>query len=244
MRRFKIIVATLLAGAALCTGLMIFNQKEVDDQAPTTLREPVGYSTDSAALDIVYVDHKASHAERISRKSSVQVHHPDFRGFGSGTYFKLKNRHFILTAAHVVRDMNYMMVSGRDELVPGRVVYTNPASDIAILEVDKMNTRTPVKFRINHDPHVGDSLAYTGFPNGTDLLTITGRVSGYRGRWLVVQSYIWMGASGSGVFDSQGRLIGVVSMVEIGNFRFPQVIEDVGYIAKISEEDEKKIREL
>ena len=97
---------------------------------------------------------------------------------------------------------------------------------------------------LNHEPHVGDALAYTGFPNGTDLLTITGRVSGYRGRWVIVQSYIWMGASGSGVFDSRGRLIGVVSMVEIGNFKFPQVIEDVGYIAKISEEDERKIREL
>jgi len=244
LKRFKIIVATLLASAALCTGLLIFNQKTLDDQQSVELKEPVGYITDSAAINIVYVDHKASHAERVSRKSSVQVHHPDFRGFGSGTYFKLKDRHFILTAAHVVRDRNYMMISGRDEIVPGKVVYTNPASDIAVLEVDKMNTRDPVKLRINHEPQVGDALAYTGFPNGTDLLTITGRVSGYRGRWVIVQSYIWMGASGSGVFDSRGRLIGVVSMVEIGNFKFPQVIEDVGYIAKISEEDERKIREL
>ena len=53
-----------------------------------------------------------------------------------------------------------------------------------------------------------------------------------------------MGASGSGVFDFRGRLIGVVSMVEIGQYRMPQVIEDVGYVAKISETDIRKIRGL
>ena len=190
------------------------------------------------------VDHESTYAERLSRKSSVKVYHTDFRGFGSGSYIKIKDRYFILTAAHVVRDEPVMMIMGRDEVLPARVIYSNDASDIAFLEVERMYSRTPIKLRLNYDPHVSDSVAYTGFPNGTDLLTITGRVSGFRGQWLVVQGYTWMGASGSGVFDARGRLVGVVSMVEVGQFHGPQIIEDVVYVAKLSNEDISNFRGL
>jgi len=241
LRQIKIIVVTLLAGVAIYTGYAFFNHGHQDESQE---KQQQSYVTEEAVVDLEFIDHQASYAEIASRKSSVQVHNPDFRGFGSGTYFVQKGRHFILTAAHVVDDKEHMMISGRDEIVPGRVVYTNPATDIAVIEVDKMNTRDPVRLRVNGNPHVGDAVAYTGFPNGTDLLTITGRISGYRGSWVVIQSYTWMGASGSGVFDSRGRLVGVVSMVEIGHYRAPQVIEDVGYVAKISEADVRGIRGL
>jgi S1-C subfamily serine protease len=190
------------------------------------------------------VDHESSYSERLSRRSSVKVYHPDFGGFGSGTYAKVEGRFFILTAAHVVRGESHMLILGRDEVVPGRVVYTNNASDIAFLEVEEMNTREPIRIRNNYDPHISDDLVYTGFPNGTDLLTITGRISGFRGHWLVVQGYTWMGASGSGVFDNRGRLVGVVSMVEVGNFHRPQVIEDIVYVAKLNKADMRFFRDL
>lgn len=190
------------------------------------------------------VDHESSYSERLSRQSSVKVYHPDFGGFGSGTYIKYNGRFFILTAAHVVRGENHMLILGRDEVVPGRVAYTNDASDIAFLEVERMNSREPVGLRNNHDPHISDNLVYTGFPNGTDLLTITGRISGFRGHWLVVQGYTWMGASGSGVFDNRGQLVGVVSMVEVGNFRHPQIIEDIVYVAKLDSTDMGFFRDL
>ena len=190
------------------------------------------------------VDHESTFAERISRGSSVKVYHSDFRGFGSGSYIKIQDRFFVLTAAHVVREQEVMMIMGRDEILPGRVVYTNDASDIAFLEVEKMHSRVPVRLRLNYNAHISDSVAYTGFPNGTDLLTITGRVSGFRGQHLVVQGYTWMGASGSGVFDNRGRLIGVVSMVEVGQFHGPQIIEDVVYVAKLSHQDVENFRGL
>ena len=98
LRKYNVSVSSLILDVADKEAVEALPQKVLDDHRPVELKEPVGYSTDSAALNIVYVDHKASHAERISRKSSVQVHHPDFRGFGSGTYFKIKDRHFILMA--------------------------------------------------------------------------------------------------------------------------------------------------
>ena len=222
----------------------IFELNRTDVTGP--IEANVGY-TDITADElprIENVDHESSYSERLSRRSSVKVYHPDFGGFGSGTYAKFDDRFFILTAAHVVRGESHMLILGRDEVVPGRVVYTNDASDIAFVEVEEMNSREPIRIRNNYDPHISDNLVYTGFPNGTDLLTITGRISGFRGQWLVVQGYTWMGASGSGVFDSRGRLVGVVSMVEVGNFHRPQVIEDIVYVAKLSKADMGFFRDL
>ena len=251
MHRSKVILAIFSAVLVGCGALHYFTSNQ---SASTLIAASAPSLTDASsehadAIEdslprIENVDHESSFAERMSRRASVKVYHPDFGGFGSGAYIKHNNRYFILTAAHVVRGEDHMLVLGRDEVVPGRVVYVNEASDIAFLEVERMNTRTPVRVRNNYNPHVSDYLVYTGFPNGTDLLTITGRISGFRGQWLVVQGYTWMGASGSGVFDSRGRLVGVVSMVEVGNFRHPHVIEDIVYVARLNEEDMRFLKDL
>ena len=190
------------------------------------------------------IDQGLTRAEEAARESAVKVSSPDFRGYGSGTYFEYEGRHFILTAAHVVDDNPIALIMGRSEMVPGRVIYANDNTDIAFLEIDRrLNSREGVALRNNHRVDIGDSVTYTGFPNGRDLLTISGRVSGYRGHWLMVQGYAWMGASGSGVFDQSGRVVGVVSMVEVGYYRSPQIIEDIVHVAKLNEEDMRKFRE-
>ena len=243
---YKKIVFTTIA-AAIGGVTLYFTANSTEPLTESAITEDTISPEESAIVgptNMENVDHESTYAERISRKSSVKVYHTDFRGFGSGSYIKIKNRYFVLTAAHVVRDRPVMMIMGRDEILPAKVIYSNDASDIAFLEVERMHSRIPVKLRLNHSPHISDNVAYTGFPNGTDLLTITGRVSGFRGQWLVVQGYTWMGASGSGVFDSQGRLVGVVSMVEVGQFHGPQIIEDVVYVAKLSKEDIENFRGL
>ncbi|MDB4337488.1 serine protease [bacterium] len=241
MEKKKIVFTTIVA---IFIGSLFFNAIDHSDGIASTIPNNKIVPVEEITLlpNIENVDHKSTHAERISRQSSVKVYHPNFQGFGSGTYFKSDGRFFILTAAHVVRGESVMMILGRDEVAPARVIYSNEATDIAFLELDALHSRVPVRFKTHYDPHVSDYIAYTGFPNGTDLLTITGRVSGFRGQWLIVQGYTWMGASGSGIFDSRGRLIGVVSMVEVGNFHGPQIIEDVVYVAKLNEKDVKNFR--
>jgi len=190
------------------------------------------------------IDHGLTQAEESARNSAVKVSAPDFSSYGSGTYFKLKGRYFILTAAHVVDETPVALILGRDEMIPARVVYINVNTDIAFLEVEKLHSRDPVSLRNNYSADIGDSVTYTGFPNGRDLMTISGRVSGFRGHWLMVQGYAWMGASGSGVFDQNGKIIGVVSMVEVGRFAVPQVIEDIVHVAKLNKEDFRKFQEV
>ena len=190
-------------------------------------------------------DQGLTRAEEAARNSAVKVSSPDFRSYGSGTYFEHHDRHFILTAAHVVSRNPVALIMGRGEMIPGRVIYQNPDTDIAFLEIPgPLLTRDSVTLHHNFDPAVGDNVTYTGFPNGRDLLTISGRVSGYRGHWLIVQGYTWMGASGSGVFDQNGKIIGVVSMVEVGYYGHPQIIEDIIHVAKLNESDIRRFNEI
>ena len=222
------IVTALTAGGSASTSLADSPAVNLSEESVEPVIRSIGHLT---------------RAEEAARDSAVKVSAPDFRSYGSGTYFEYRGRHFILTAAHVVDDTPVALIMGRSELVPGRVIYINNDTDIAFLEIDsKMNTRESVSLNNNFDAEVGNNVTYTGFPNGRDLLTISGRISGYRGHWLVVQGYTWMGASGSGVFDQNGKIVGVVSMVEVGHYAVPQIVEDIVHVAKLNEEDMRNFR--
>ena len=98
-----------------------------------------------------------------------------------------------------------------------------------------MITREPIKFKPVDDTlntYVGWNITYTGFPSGYDLLTITGRIAGIRtdGHAVIAHSFTWMGASGSGVFNSRGEYVGPLVGVGIGSFEVLQIVEDMVWI--------------
>ena len=65
-----------------------------------------------------------SRAEKRARTAAVKVRSLLIEGHGSGTYMIMHSRRVVVTAAHVVRDENTMLVEGRgDEAVIGRVVF-------------------------------------------------------------------------------------------------------------------------
>jgi hypothetical protein len=84
-------------------------------------------------------------------------------------------------------------------------------------------------------------VIYTGFPASHDLFTAYGRISGIsQNNNLLMHSYAWMGASGSGVFDTRGRLVGVLIAVDLGSSPYdpyrvlpPHVVEDVVHVVPI-----------
>ena len=62
-----------------------------------------------------------------------------------------------------------------------------------------------------------NKLVYTGYPNTVGPLTIDGEVSGFAGTdYLYMLSYAWQGSSGSGVFDKNGKYIGYVVAIDVG----------------------------
>jgi hypothetical protein len=135
------------------------------------------------------------------------------QGMGSGTYGIYKGYPVIITAAHVVSDCSTIIVSSYNgEMEAGRLAYLDEEADLAVLYVEPMRSLPQQRF---------------------GLLTIYGNVAGYSYNRMILHSYAWMGASGSGVYDKSGNLVGVVSAISIGRWIMPQLIEDVVYVAPI-----------
>jgi V8-like Glu-specific endopeptidase len=97
--------------------------------------------------------------------------------------------------------------------------------DYVIFEVEEMVDRIPIKVpralaSWKKSYNLLDKTYYTGYPNSMGPTTWTGNISGFTGDYLIVQSYAWSGASGSGVFDERGELIGIIMALDVGTTEF------------------------
>jgi len=176
--------------------------------------------------------------EQRARSAAVKVRSLLQGGHGSGTYMIAHGRRVVVTAAHVVRSESVMAIDGRDgETVVGQVVFVDDRNDLAFLVVPEMETRTAMRFRAEQrydERLMGTSLTYTGFPSHHDLLTIRGYIAALEHNMLVTNMFGWFGSSGSGVFDQRGRLMGIVSGIDVGNIGFRIPLESIVWVAPIS----------
>ena len=188
------------------------------------------------ALEIFDPPH-LSLIEKQARNSAVKVIRPFEDGHGSGSYVKMHGRFIVITAAHVVGNYTTMIVEGRDdERVIGRVLYSDDKSDLALILVPRLESRLPAPYRPRKDGNinlVGSKVNYTGFPGRHDLLTIRGDVASFERDMIVINMFGWFGASGSGVFDSHGRFLGVVSGIDVGQWMFPIPLDNIVWVAPI-----------
>ena len=234
-----------LGAAALCGMVVLLG--------PTALREasesPISEWVDSGTLqtgiserielsDLSNAQHVAVRED--ARRAAVRVHAGDARG--SGTYFKIGRYHVVITAQHVVEGAPIVLIEGRNgESVYGEPILQGIETDVAVVLIPELNSRDPLRYRPltqprNYDRLVGKKVTYTGFPANHDLMTIDGQVAGYENNHVIIHSYGWPGSSGSGVFDMRGRMIGVVSAVDIGRWSYmipPQLVEDIVWVAPI-----------
>ena len=66
-------------------------------------------------------------------------------------------------------------------------------------------------------PKLLDKTFYTGYPNNIGPLTLHGRIAGFADNgYIFIDSYAWTGSSGSGVFDQNGKLIGIIMALDVG----------------------------
>lgn len=197
-----------------------------------------GSIADGTERALQHVSRSVASATKQSRGAAVEILSHDASGNpigGSGAYVQYKRHHFVLTAAHVVADSNLAMVSYGKEKIIAEVVYCDEEADLAVLKLEGMFTRTPLVWR-TAEPSVGTEVVYTGYPNGFKDLTLEGVVSGHTGTDLVIHSYAWSGSSGSVVLDRRGRIVGVLSAVDVGRAFgiMPQIIEDMVIVIPIS----------
>jgi S1-C subfamily serine protease len=132
-------------------------------------------------------------------------------GRGSGVFV---DKDLFVTNCHVVaRGKIFLAGHGRERL-PARLVAYDADKDLCALAVRGLDV-TPA--RIGGAVRVGQRVYAVGAPEGFELTLSEGLVSGLReaagGRYIQITAPISDGSSGGGLFDSEGRLIGITAFI-------------------------------
>jgi S1-C subfamily serine protease len=164
---------------------------------------------------------------------------PQGMAYGTGTLFTYKGHTIVITAAHVVGGTgNPVMVTDGVKEASAGLVYYDEEQDIAVLTLDsplvaKAMPLRPAKMK---SLKIGEEVLYSGYPNVTGLFTIRGYIAGvHPSGHLYLHSYAFSGASGSAVFDTHGRLVGVLYALDVGPdvTGMPTIIEDIVVVVPI-----------
>lgn len=187
---------------------------------------PYSYETTSTHYSI-----SDKQAIRRSVNSAVRVVSMDIEKGAmsslSGTYFVYHGKYYILTSAHgIVGSCKKIFVMHLDETSNCKdMIVINRKNDYAIFEVEEMFSRKAISIpralpNWRNSYNILDKIYYTGYPNSIGPTTWTGNISGFTGDYIIVQSYAWSGASGSGIFDEKGELIGIIMALDVGSNEF------------------------
>jgi len=222
------------------------------DSLPPSLQE-VRDNQECCFMEYGVKDSIEGHSQRVSRESAVKIHvqAPGGRYRGTGTYFKYRGHHIVVTAAHLWAEgpptvlTSEALITSPLEKVVGKLVYWDPYVDIAILVTPELGSRTPAKFVRDPEYSVGETVVYSGFPGRNSLLTFEGEIAGDGyGTDLAMHSLAWGGSSGSGVFDTRGRFVGVVSSIMVGRGFFgPTLVGSIVYVAPANLIDMQYVRQ-
>ena len=146
---------------------------------------------------------------------------PKQKGLGSGVVIDKKG--YILTNNHVVEDADDVKVSFVDgKTVTGKVVGTDPHTDIAVVKVDGVSVQ-PAKIGDSEKLQVGEWVIAIGNPFGLDHTVTVGVLSaksrsGFQGGghfedFLQTDASINPGNSGGPLVNLDGEIIGINTMI-------------------------------
>lgn len=141
----------------------------------------------------------------------------DGGGGSSGSAFAVDDRH-VLTNHHVIEDAEEVEVIGGRGRGRGRVLFSDPVNDLALVETD-LRFATSARFRADPPVRLGEDVVLIGYPL-RDLLghgpqVTAGNVSGLCGlgnsaTQLQYTAPTSSGSSGGPILDSGGLVVGVV----------------------------------
>ena len=210
------------------------------------------------------------------QKHSLSIHRIDKEGerqfVGSGSYIEYEGKPHVLTAYHV---WEYTIDNDNDdgeECIP--VCYRKDCSCVTELSEsesahseDWALIELPAEFagatyallgNANSLEPIGEPIFITGNPNGKHLY-LFGHIAGYSTlpsepfTHYTLQTYGYYGASGGGVYNSDGELIGVLEAIAMrvtNALGFPIPIEDpnIVYVVPIVEIEElferRRVRDI
>ncbi len=168
----------------------------------------------------------------------------------SGTYLKYNNKNYVITSAHSLIGECYRTMIIADDYMFECKEFTvmNTVKDIAIIEVQNIFNRKLIKItdilysetEAKRQTGIHEKTFYTGYPQAMGPFTFDGKIVSHyiENDMFFVNSYAWAGSSGSGIFNSNGRLIGVITAVSIANTEHGiDVMEDLVIVTSLTTQD-------
>lgn len=129
-------------------------------------------------------------------------------GICSGTVVGLRT---ILTAAHCLApDSTEIVVNGNKLNI--KQVIMDKTDHAFIVFTDETPAFNKIAL-LSAYPNVGDDIFYWGNPDGRFQMLRRGYIASRLSDGFFVDSNTWMGDSGAGIFNTEGRLVGVVSAI-------------------------------
>tara|TARA_R110002012_G_scaffold275594_1_gene462241 strand:+ start:477 stop:1244 length:768 start_codon:yes stop_codon:yes gene_type:complete len=170
-----------------------------------------------------------------SRKSAVRIFSKNEEGsvsVSTGTYIQANGEYYIVSVSHgIMGPCGELAIWTEEEdfMTCKDYIVIDTIVDYAIIKVDKIPSRTPVKIpealpdssEWKQSLSVQKQTYYTGFPNNSGPVTIDGRIIGVTmSNHIYIHTHAWSGASGSSIFTSDGKFIGIVFAVDVGESEF------------------------
>lgn len=217
------IVAAALVSALVSTGMTLGLTQALDErQAPAVTEQPAAAQQpgDSAEADpelLPTVSSVADVAEAML-PSVARVDINGSAGTGSGSAVVYNSDGYLVTNNHVVQGAGEVSVTLPDtQVVRAQVVGTDPASDLAVLRIDRTGLQPPTF--ATEQPRPGDTAIAIGSPFGLDSTVTSGIISATErdvnapGATLVgmlqTDAAINPGNSGGALANDRGELIGI-----------------------------------
>jgi S1-C subfamily serine protease len=155
---------------------------------------------------------------------------PEEGGTATGSGFLIDTEGHIVTNNHVVEEADRVEVKlgSSDTTYEAEVVGTDPATDVALLEIDAPADRLhPLSLGDSSKVQVGEQVVAIGNPFGLDRTVTAGIVSAIQrqiqapngfsiSHVIQTDAAINPGNSGGPLIDSSGRVIGINSQIQTG----------------------------
>lgn len=141
--------------------------------------------------------------------------------------------HYLATNCHVAFSGNFLITNVNNKPYLARLCYFNEEDDLCIIDVAGVEL-TPVTVTSSRTSKIGDSVTVVGYPLGRKSLsqgTIKEFLNDGGKRLIVIDAKMTHGSSGGGLFDQEGKLIGITTggiVGESGGYAIPaELIMDV-----------------
>ena len=185
------------------------------------------------------VSKSLSGVEKKVRNAAVRV--VTSGGHGSGTVVEYKDISLVLTAKHVADGTigaEYLIATEKEQRT-GVLIYQSKEHDIAVLVLKSdFHHLKPMPWNPAKRYDIGTDIVYSGHPAWHKLMSFQGRVVGFvqdseAGTQLIVNTYGWFGCSGSGIYNTDGELLGILYGVDVQYTYGVQIQENMIWVAPI-----------